>query len=68
MDTVLSDYFREALIHQLDMYGATYREGNLPLVVEDGLKSESSGISAGLEMGGIGGGGAPFSQTNIQIE
>lgn len=64
MDTVLTKYFKSALLEQITMHGT-------PVAVPDSPESSASPsnpVSIG-EKGGIGGGGDGwFSQTNIQID
>ena len=65
MDSVLTQYFKKALLEQITMYGGGIKP--MPLL-EESLSGTSS-VSPGLDKAGVGGGGGEmgFSQTNVQI-
>jgi len=62
MDTVLTKYFKQALVDQINMYGGSVGK---PVLMEE----PSAVPSPALDKVGLGGGGGDtgFSQTNIQI-
>lgn len=62
MDTVLTKYFKEALINQMSMYGGYPTPG----IMEDG--AVPTGPAPSLDRWGFGwGGDISYSQTNVQI-
>lgn len=63
MDTVLTKYFKQNLLDQVNMYGGSVGK---PILMED---SSVPTPASNPERSGIGGGGgdAGFSQTNVQI-
>jgi hypothetical protein len=66
MDTVLTKYFKKALLEQISMYGSG---GIQPMPYMEGDAKQVSAPTASLDRGGMGGGGGDvsFSQTNVQI-
>ncbi len=64
MDTVLTQYFKKALLEQITMYG-----GAQPMPLMEDVSSSTSSVAPGLDKVGMGWGGGEggFSQTNVQI-
>jgi inhibitor of cysteine peptidase len=64
MDTVLTKYFKSALLEQITMHGTPVLMPDSP----DASGSPSNLAPIGEKGGGMGGGDGWFSQTNIQID